>query len=291
MDRVAVFVDAGYLFAQGSVALCGEKLARGEIVLDHRAVIVKLKSFAESQAKLDLLRIYWYDGTAQGPTPQHITLAEQAGVKVRLGFVNSVGQQKGVDSLIVTDMITLARNRAVAECVLLSGDEDLRVGVQLAQEYGVRVHLLGIKPARGSQSLFLIQEADATYEWDASDLGQFLKCIPRRAPVPDSGERVLPGLEESSDAAGPWDRVARVIAADVPAGEVAALADSILRTNSRPREIDAQLLARSRGEVGRDLNPPEKAMVRDAFLRALEARLEEPPSDDKRVTDPSAGTP
>ena len=124
MDRVAVFVDAGYLFAQGSVALCGEKLARGEIVLDHRAVVAKLKTFAESQVNLDLLRIYWYDGTAQGPTPQHITLAEQAGVKVRLGFVNSVGQQKGVDSLIVTDMITLARNRGVAECVLLSGDED-----------------------------------------------------------------------------------------------------------------------------------------------------------------------
>ena len=47
-------------------------------------------------------------------------------MKVRLGFVNSLGQQKGVDSLIVTDMLTLARNRAVAECVLLSGDEDLK---------------------------------------------------------------------------------------------------------------------------------------------------------------------
>ena len=91
MDRVAVFVDAGYLFAQGSVALCGEKLPRGEIVLDHGAVVAKLKAFAESQANLHLLRIYWYDGTAQGPTPQHITLAEQAGVKVRLGFVNSLG--------------------------------------------------------------------------------------------------------------------------------------------------------------------------------------------------------
>lgn len=279
MDRVAVFVDAGYLFAQGSVALCGEKLARGEIVLDHGAVIAKLKTFAESQANLDLLRIYWYDGTAQGPTSQHITLAEQGGVKVRLGFVNSVGQQKGVDSLIVTDMITLARNRAVAECVLLSGDEDLRVGVQQAQEFGVRVHLLGIKPARGSQSLFLLQEADATHEWDASDLEQFLKCSPRRVSEPDSAESVLPGPGESSDAAGPWERIAGEIAAEVPAGEVFALADSIRRTKTRPREIDAQLLARSRGEIGRDLDPAQKARVRDAFLRALEARLDEQPVD------------
>ena len=291
MDRVAVFVDAGYLFAQGSVALCGEKLARGEIVLDHGAVIAKLKTFAESQANLDLLRIYWYDGTAQGPTPQHITLAEQTGVKVRLGFVNSVGQQKGVDSLIVTDMITLARNGPVAECVLLSGDEDLRVGVQLAQEYGVRVHLLGIKPARGSQSLFLLQEADATYEWGASDLEQFLKCSPRKVSEADSGESVLPGPGGPSGAAGPWERVAREIAAEVPVGEVPALADSIRRTNMRPREIDAQLLARSRGEVGRDLDSAQKTIVRDAFLRALEARLDEQAGDNKPAVDPSAGTP
>jgi uncharacterized LabA/DUF88 family protein len=82
-------------------------------------------------------------------------LAHLDNVKVRLGFVNSVGEQKGVDSLIVTDMIALARNRAVSDAVLVSGDEDLRVGVQQAQEFGVRVHLVGIKPSGGNQSLFL----------------------------------------------------------------------------------------------------------------------------------------
>lgn len=60
------------------------------------------------------MRIYWYDGTSQGPTPQHITLADQADVKVRPGFVNPRGEQKGVDSLVVTDMLTLARNGAMA---------------------------------------------------------------------------------------------------------------------------------------------------------------------------------
>ena len=69
MDRVAVFVDAGYLFAQGSVELCGAKLTRGEILLDHHAVTAKLQTFAETVSKLPLLRIYWYDGTSQGPQP------------------------------------------------------------------------------------------------------------------------------------------------------------------------------------------------------------------------------
>ena len=119
MDRVAVFVDAGYLFAQGSKELCGTRLARGNIVLDHHAPGAALKGFAERTSGLPLLRIYWYDGTSQGPTPKHLALAYQADMKVRLGVVNSAGQQKGVDSLIVTDMLTLARNRAMAECVLL----------------------------------------------------------------------------------------------------------------------------------------------------------------------------
>lgn len=170
MDRVAVFVDAGYLFAEGSRALSGSKLQRGEIDLYYDGVICSLKTFSEKVSQLPLLRIYWYDGTSQGPSTQHIALAEKGYMKVRLGFVNSYGQQKGVDSLVVTDMITLARNGAMAECVLLSGDEDIRVGVQQAQEYGARVHLLGIKPARSSQSQFLRQEADSLHEWDIEAL-------------------------------------------------------------------------------------------------------------------------
>lgn len=272
MDRVAVFVDAGYLFAQGAIEMFGKKLKRSEMILDHGAVTATLRTFAETHSNLRLLRIYWYDGTSQGPSSQHITLAELADVKVRLGFVNSSGQQKGVDSLIVTDMITLARNRAMAECVLLSGDEDLRVGVQLAQEYGVRVHLLGIKPARGSQSLFLLQEADATYQWESSDLSNFLARSPCALPELHSEDPTL----DPSESSDPLERVARNIAATVPEGEVATLIDSIRQTNTRPKQFDAPLLARSRTALGCDLNPAQKRMVRNAFLRMLEARLNEP---------------
>ena len=52
MDRVAVFVDAGYLFAQGSVELHGEKLTRGELVLDHEAVVAKLQAIASRTGNL-----------------------------------------------------------------------------------------------------------------------------------------------------------------------------------------------------------------------------------------------
>jgi len=170
MDRVAVFVDAGYVFAQGSLLLAGRRLPRAEVSLAHEAAIKTFGDFAATVSGVPLLRVYWYDGTSTGPTPQHLTLAHLQDVKIRLGFVNSVGEQKGVDSLIVTDMIALARNRAISDAVLVSGDEDLRVGVQQAQEFGIRVHLVGIKPSRGSQSLFLLQEADTTHEWSADEI-------------------------------------------------------------------------------------------------------------------------
>jgi hypothetical protein len=109
---------------QGSVLLNAKKLPRSEVILDHERAVAALRAFAEKVSGLPLLRTYWYDGTSTGPTAQHLTLAHLDGLKVRLGFVNSVGEQKGVDSLIVTDMIALARNRAMAEAVPVTGVVD-----------------------------------------------------------------------------------------------------------------------------------------------------------------------
>lgn len=43
MDRVAVFVDAGYLFAQGTQELLGEKVRRKEVRPDAAVVIDRLR--------------------------------------------------------------------------------------------------------------------------------------------------------------------------------------------------------------------------------------------------------
>lgn len=277
MDRVAVFVDAGYLFAQGSKALCGRTLPRGAVSIDHQAVIDSLTSFAEDVSGLSLLRIYWYDGTSTGPTPQHNTIADLPSTKVRLGFVNSVGQQKGVDSLIVTDMITLARNRAMAACVLLSGDEDIRVGVQQAQEYGVLVHLLGIKPARGSQSLFLLREADGAHEWAEDDLRPFLRCEPPQSttsrPRPAASGEQLGRRDDARQVDQRLLRVAWQLADEMTLSELPSTVEDIRATNQRPPELDGRLLAMSRNAMGRNLVPDEKRTARDALLTALEARL------------------
>ena len=272
MDRVAVFVDAGYLFAQGSIELSGEKQGRGAIELEYDKVASTLRRFAERASDLPLLRIYWYDGSNQGPTTAQIAIARLDDVKVRLGFVNSSGKQKGVDSLIVTDMIALARNGAMAECVLLSGDEDLRVGVQQAQELGVRVHLLGVKPVDGSQSMFLFQEADTTHEWDRSDLSEFM--IVRRTGNHNvkSHAHADGPVHDHQVATDQLQRIAMKVASEIPEAALNPLVESIKRRGTRPRDIDVQLLVLGRDALGRNLDDPEKSHVRDEFGKALVAR-------------------
>src|SRR5437660_754040 len=115
MGRVAVCVDAGYLYAQGSVALTGIKQRRELLVLEPNKVLEELRKLAHDKSfGSQLLRIYWYDGAlGLRPTLEQEQLAHLDDIKVRLGFINSAGQQKGVDSLIVTDLIELARLGAV----------------------------------------------------------------------------------------------------------------------------------------------------------------------------------
>ena len=185
MDRVAVFVDAGYLFGEGTRALSGRKVARSDVSLDPRMAVDRMVRFARDRSGMPLLRIYWYDATANRPTRSQVALAEQADVKLRLGRVGADGRQRGVDALIASDLVSLARNRAMADCVLVSGDDDLRVAVSEIQQLGVRVHLVGVRPASRTQSRLLRQEADSTSEWDADVLRMFLRCRPRRPGLAD----------------------------------------------------------------------------------------------------------
>lgn len=87
----------------------------------------------------------------------------------------------------------------MADAVLVSGDEDVRVGVVLAQQFGVRVHLIGIHPARANQSRSLQQEADTLVEWDASIVRRFLSYAPPVTPSAADMEAAAGDLEVALD--------------------------------------------------------------------------------------------
>jgi hypothetical protein len=284
MHRVAICVDAGYLFAQGSVALAGIKQSRSLLVLDAEKVLEHLRLVAAAKAPgCSILRIYWYDGSlASKPTIEQAQLAHLDDVKVRLGFINSAGQQKGVDSLIVTDLIELARLGAICDAVLMSGDEDVRVGVQIAQNYGVRIHLLGIEPARGSQSKALLQEADTTTEWSKDTIAKFLavRSVPAasvtttaaitaassKAPTVQAAASEPTDVDRSAE----LDSAANEFAQTLVQGDILSLMAHWTESKGIPPEFDGKLLARSRAVIGQDLDFGQKRYVRTKFREIVE---------------------
>ena len=283
MNRCAVFVDAGYLFAQGSTALTGSKKARTALSLDTKSVVECLKTVVADRAPgSSLLRIYWYDGATSGsrPTTDQAAVASMDDVKLRLGFINSHGQQKGVDSLIVTDMIELARLKSIGDAILLSGDEDVRGGVQIAQNHGVRVHLLGIAPSRGSQSPQLMQEADTTTEWSAETVKSFLTVRESKDEViKEAAEKVAhtsPPATSSSEAGHNFSIIEVAVATFVD-GLGKTDIDGIVAywetDRGVPSELDRKMLPICGAALGGKLNTEEIRFMRATFQRTVKAKI------------------
>ena len=267
MERVAVFVDAGYLFAQGSVAIAGEKLSRTSLSLDPRRVRDVLVNFARSKAiGCSLLRIYWYDGALPGVylTSDQARLGEVDDVKLRLGVLSKSGQHRGVDSLLVTDLLELARHRAISDAILVTADVGLRLAVQIAQGLGVRVHLLGIEPSRANQSSALRLEVDTLSEWSRDVIAGFLA-------VRQGGE----AQAVSAVAIAELEDVPQIMADGLLVSELQPILDYVEKTRSIPFEIDRQLLASSRNALGRNLNEEEKQYVRAEFRACVQDRVDE----------------
>lgn len=195
MDRCAVLVDAGYLLGAAGTALANDR-SRLPLVVDYTALIAGIIEEAEKQTGLPILRVLWYDGSYDArPTPEHQALGVLPHVKVRLGVLVRRGdkvEQKGVDSYLQRDLTALARNRAVADVVLLGGDEDLRRGLDDAQDHGLKVHLWGVEALtpQCNQSRSLIAEADRRWVMTAEWLSRYITVKPEVTPV-DVAQRMI----------------------------------------------------------------------------------------------------
>ncbi|MCU0754132.1 MAG: NYN domain-containing protein [Xanthomonadales bacterium] len=262
MDRVAVFVDAGYLFGQGCKLLFNAPLSRGEMRLKNRQFVEHLARRATEWTGLPLLRIYWYDGSNSGPTRSHLALSYLDNVKMRLGFVSKSGRQKGIDALLISDLVDLSRNRAICDAVILSGDEDLRVGVLQAQNFGIRVHLLGIQDPdtdapdmyNTSQSSMLRQEADTVRTLMKTELAELLERVEPRLDLSrpsDTAVEIPEWMQQAIDEAA-----AHMTEDDV--GVVANLGER----EPIPGYIDRSLLGVAREYAGRPLEDDEKRQLR-----------------------------
>lgn len=169
----------------------------------------------------EVLRVYWYDGAFDPKHPGYAGqrqffdgIASTPGIQVRLGHltprptrwqhavkraVQACGitldeferhfafrdelQQKGVDTLIVLDLVRLAERRAYDVAVLVAGDRDLAEAVRTAQDAGRRV--IVARPPDVGVATELRHLADALVEIPPTSLQRII--TPRVAAIPDGG--------------------------------------------------------------------------------------------------------
>jgi hypothetical protein len=163
------------------------------------------------------------------------------------------------------------------------GDEDVRVGVQIAQIYGVRVHLLGIKPSRGSQSQQLLQEADTTTEWDATVVSRFLSVRPPKIAAEKASEKVASVAAQSEillTQNGPaldaeaLDTMVEAFVGTLVSSDLDAISVYWQTERGVPSEYDKKLLPCGRTALGRNLERHEMRYVRAKFQTLVRAKFE-----------------
>ena len=263
MDRFAIFVDAGYLYAEGG-KLARDTSDRLRLRLNFKEAVSFLAEEGRDHSSVNYLRTYWYDAaTDANPNPSHLAVASIPGVKLRLGRLSG-GRQKGVDSRIVRDLIVLARDRAITSAYVLSGDEDIREGVAEAQDCGVSVVLFGITPLPGThnQARSLVQEADDLLMLSREQVSQWITLRPDQPQPPTKVQGPLitsPDMEQLGRKFGEtWatsnpDRVETII----------------MGKPNIPPEVDRELLTFGSRETGGPLTEAQRRSLRAGFWAAV----------------------
>jgi hypothetical protein len=141
---------------------------------------------------------------------------------------------------------------------------DVRIGVQIAQSFGVRVHLLGIEANKSSQSPLLMQEADTTSMWMKLDVEKFLSAKPQPS--------ASAALASASTKTANIDQVAIDLAHTLDQDQILSFAEYRKSNSNIPSEFDGKLLARARDQIQRDLTQGEKRSLRAKFVDEVKSR-------------------
>lgn len=188
LERTLVFVDTSYLLA--SFYNSWENGARSQLEIDLPEVVRVLHRMSVNQLDQPVHRQNWYDGIPDsGPHRYQRALRSEPGVQLRAGQLIEWGSrrtQKGVDTLLVADMVKAALTGTCSDIILVSGDADMIPGVVEAVAAGVRVHLYGF--GWDSMSSNLRFACDSTTILDPrEDFRDCMRLEVLEGPVPAGG--------------------------------------------------------------------------------------------------------
>ena len=222
MDRCALFVDAGYVLADGAMAVHGTR-NRDSVSWDYSGLLKFLSGLSLDRSGLPMLRCYWYEATVEGRrTSEHDALADLPGLKLRLGRMRP-GRRDGVETEMHRDLNTLARNGAISDAILVSGEEDLADVVAEVQDVGIRVILVHITvDGNWTISRPLRQECDDILEIGGAHLRPFVDLIPGAEPAHRADEYPAGAYPGRSLANGHGSAVGAVTHHGLPAAALPA---------------------------------------------------------------------
>jgi len=259
VDRCALFVDAGYVLADGAMAVHGTR-NRDSVSWDYSGLLKFLSGLSLDRSGLPMLRCYWYEATVEGRrTSDHDTLADLPGLKLRLGRMRP-GRREGVEAEMRRDLNTLARNGAITDAILVSGEEDLAEVVAEVQDLGIRVILVHIT-VDGNWTIArpLRQECDDILEIGSAHLRPFVDLIAGAEPAHRADEYSAGAYPGRSLANGHGSAVGAVTHRGLPAAALPApppiytapIVTDFQRatqppSGARPAPQDEQLPSRSR---------------------------------------------
>jgi hypothetical protein len=191
VDRCALFVDAGYALSDGALAVHGTR-HRDSVSWDYAGLVKLLAELSRDRTGMPVLRCYWYEATEDSNrTPEHETLADIPGLKLRLGKVRP-GRREGVETEIRRDLTALARNKAVSDVVIVSAEEDLAQVISDVQDQGIKVAVVHVAGDGGwTVSRALRQECDDVIEISAGHLRPYVDLIPGAEPAARDDESAL----------------------------------------------------------------------------------------------------
>jgi hypothetical protein len=183
VDRCALFVDAGYVLADGAMAVHGTRRAES-VSWDYEGLLQLLSSLARERSGLPVLRCYWYEATVDGRrTAEQDALADVPGIKLRVAKIRP-GRREGVETEIHRDLTTLARNNAISDALVVSAEEDLAQVIADVQDLGMRVTLVHIAvDGNWTISRALRQESDDIIEISGDHLRPYVDLVAGAEPA------------------------------------------------------------------------------------------------------------
>lgn len=160
-----VFIDSGYLTAGARKFLN----LQGPVRLDGEGVEIWASHVWADSRPTRTLRTYVYDAALPADAPEYPeqrtgfdALAGHRGIRLRLGHLTErqAGtsrarfEQKGVDTLMVLDLLRMAQQGAFDIAVVVAGDRDLAEALRvIADDYARRVILYEVPGSEAHKEL------------------------------------------------------------------------------------------------------------------------------------------